>query len=61
MVKSKKCVACGIDIPARRLAAVPGTKYCVKCVDAHDNKVVDPEEVCDKSSVSARNGWAPND
>lgn len=60
-MKKVKCANCGCEIPARRLTAVPGTKYCVKCVDEFVDDKFDPEEICAKSSVSARNGWAPND
>jgi RNA polymerase-binding transcription factor DksA len=60
MTKKRKCADCGVDIPARRLAAVPDARYCVKCVDKHLEDF-DPEEICARSSVSARNGWAPND
>lgn len=60
MTKKRKCLDCGSEIPAKRLTAVPDAKYCVKCVDQHIDDL-DPDEICAKSSISARNGWAPND
>jgi RNA polymerase-binding transcription factor DksA len=29
--KPKRCIRCDAIIPARRLLAVPNTKYCVNC------------------------------
>jgi RNA polymerase-binding transcription factor DksA len=55
------CRACGTQIPPRRLTAVPGTKFCVKCVDTYDTKKIDVEALVAKSSTSARNGFAPQD
>lgn len=54
------CLACGQEIPAERLEAVPGTVYCVKCVDKHGpKKVWDPEVVCAKASPGGQNGFSP--
>lgn len=61
MGKVVKCEACGAVIPEKRLKAVPNTKYCVKCVDNFIENTVDPDEVCAKSSVSGRNGFAASD
>lgn len=61
MAKEIKCEACGTIIPPRRLAAVPGTKYCVGCVDEFVDEAPDPEEVCAKSSITGRNGFAASD
>lgn len=35
-----RCHSCNCDIPKIRLEAAPGTKYCVKCVDKHEPKIV---------------------
>lgn len=57
----KKCKDCGNTISPGRLKAIPGTKYCVKCVDKHDQTTHDVEAITAKSSTSARNGFAPQD
>lgn len=33
------CVACGDDIPDRRLEALPWTQYCLQCQEAVEEKV----------------------
>jgi RNA polymerase-binding transcription factor DksA len=57
----KICQDCGNNISPGRLKAMPGTRYCVKCVDKHDKTEFDTEAIVAKSSTSARNGFAPND
>ena len=31
---SNFCVKCGVEIPAKRIQILPGTKTCVKCSEA---------------------------
>ncbi len=56
-----KCLDCNAIIPEERLQILPQTKYCIKCSDAHDDRVIDLEYVTSKSSSSGRNGFAPKD
>lgn len=54
-----KCSLCAKDIPYGRILAIPNTKLCIQCVG--DLPEPDPNVICDRSSDSARNGWAKND
>ena len=38
MSKPRQCEVCGTRIPAKRLAAVPNTTYCVKCAEKYGPK-----------------------
>ena len=59
---TSKCQHCGEAIPAERLEALPGTIYCVKCVDKHGpKKVYDPYELCAQPSLSCQNGFSRSD
>ena len=33
------CEECGCDIPAKRLKAIPGTRFCIACQGARDRMV----------------------
>jgi len=54
------CQACGQEIPAGRVEALPNVKYCIKCSDAFTAEV-QADDVVAKASVSGRNGFAPKD
>lgn len=56
------CSTCGIQIPAERLEALPGTQHCVKCAPKHAPKRIhDPNVLCAKSAPSGQNGFSPKD
>lgn len=56
----RNCSHCNNPIPLARLDALPDTRYCTNCVDAHGPRVYhDPEVLCAKSSPSGQNGFAP--
>jgi hypothetical protein len=57
--ETKKCDECGGAISALRLEALPDTRCCVKC--STEGLRHDPNEVCAKSSLSARNGFGRED
>lgn len=53
---------CGAIIPEGRLEALPDTTQCTDCAKKGPQLVMfDPNEICAKSSGSARNGFAAND
>ncbi len=53
-----QCVVCSAEIPAERLAILPDTVHCIRCVGKHGPKVVqDPAVVCSKASASGQNGF----
>ena len=62
MSKTTDCLHCGKPIPAERLELLPGTVYCVSCVDKHGpKKTYDPYEVCAQPSLSCQNGFSKAD
>lgn len=59
-IKSRRCDGCGNWIPPYRIYCVPDTLYCVSCAEKYGpQRVIDPEEVCAKSSPSGQNGFSP--
>ena len=56
------CVKCGQKIDPERLEVLPDTKLCTACSQKNPAPPkYDPNEVCSKGSVSARNGFAPQE
>lgn len=56
------CIICQQPIPTERLEALPNTRLCVSCASKRPEPArFDPNEVCAKASLSARNGFAPNE
>lgn len=61
-ITEKNCVDCGGVIPPERLEAIPETIQCIKCASRKPRIAkIDPNEVCARSSNSARNGWGASD
>lgn len=60
--KTVRCENCDEKIPQARLAAMPGTTFCVKCVDKFGPQVIiDPDSICAQPSVTGRNGFSKDD
>lgn len=56
------CSVCGTAIDPERLDALPHTTVCTACARKNPEPLRhDPDQVCAKPSISARNGFAPGD
>lgn len=59
--KPVKCEHCQEPIPKARLDALPGVKFCVKCVDEFGpKKIVAVEDITAQPSLECQNGFAPS-
>ncbi len=56
------CTTCGKPIHPERLEFLPHTKLCTPCAAKNPEPLRhDPNEVCAKPALTARNGFAAND
>lgn len=58
---SKVCSICGAEIPAARLAAIPGVTTCISCAKKNPPKVDVNKLDLSQASPIDRTGFAPSD
>jgi ribosomal protein L40E len=57
----KVCSICGAEIPAARLAAIPGVSTCIQCAKKNPPKVDINNLDLSQASPIDRTGFAPSD
>jgi len=57
----KVCSMCGAEIPAARLAAIPGVSTCIECAKKNPPKVDINKLDLSQASPIDRTGFAPSD